>query len=72
MVFNERLRQLRQGKGITQTQAAQGIGITNRNYQRLEADGSIPSYQSLLAIADFFDVSVDYLMGRTDQKEINR
>ena len=32
----------------------------------------MPNYRSLLQIADFYDVSVDWLMGRTDRREVNR
>ncbi len=34
--------------------------------------GHLPNYRSLLQIADFYDVSVDWLMGRTDRREVNR
>ena len=42
-----------------------------RGYQDLEL-GAKPKYDTLLRIADFYDVSVDWLMGRTDQREISR
>lgn len=69
MEFWERLRELRAGKDETQLQTAQNIGITHRQYQGLEAGSSLPSYKNLLAIADYFDVSLDYLMGRSDVRE---
>ena len=72
MIFNERLKILRNEKGLTQEQAAGTLNFNYRHYQRLEADGHTPNYKSLLQIADFFDVSVDWLMGRTNKREVNK
>ena len=72
MVFNEQIKSLRLEQGKTQGEVAKAIGITTRNYQRLEAEDSIPSYKSLLALGEYFQVSLDYLTGRTDRREINR
>ncbi|NCB63481.1 MAG: XRE family transcriptional regulator [Clostridia bacterium] len=71
MVFNDRVKELRISHKLTQVQVAAGIGLTDRNYQRYETDGPVPNYKMLLALADFYNVSVDYLMGRTDKKEVN-
>lgn len=46
--------------------------IPGRSYQRLEMDGRKTHYDTLIQIADFYDVSVDWLMGRTDKREVNR
>ena len=72
MIFNDRLRMLRKEKGLTQEQAAKELSIAYRNYQRLEADGNTPHYSNLVQIADYFGVSMDYLAGRTDVREVNR
>lgn len=72
MIFNERLKELRKANGLTQMQMAEKMSIAYRNYQRLEADGNTPNYVNLIKIADIFDVSLDYLTGRTDRQEINR
>lgn len=72
MIFNERLKIIRKEKGLTQEETAGTLNLNYRHYQRLEADGHTPNYKSLLQIADFFDVSVDWLMGRTDKPEVNR
>ena len=71
MIFNERLKELRAEKGLTQVQAAEAISIAYRNYQRLEADGNLPNFSNFVAIADLFEVSLDYLAGRTDVREVN-
>lgn len=72
MIFNERLKNLRNEKNLTQEEAAGTLNFNYRHYQRLESDGHLPNYKSLLQIADFYDVSVDWLMGRTDRREVNR
>ena len=72
MIFNERLRALRKEKGWTQPQTAERLSIAYRNYQRLEADGNTPNFANLVQIADLFGVSMDYLAGRTDRREMDR
>lgn len=65
-VFNERLKEIRQTKKVTQKAVALAIDITDRYYQELEYGNKEPTLSKLLALADFFDVSLDYLVGRTD------
>ena len=72
MIFNERLKLLRKEKGLTQVQAAEALDINYRHFQRLEADGNTPNYANLCQIAEFFDVSIDYLVGRTGVREVAR
>ena len=72
MIFNERLKLLRDEQGFTQEKAAKAIGIPPRTYQRLEMDGRKTHYDTLLLIAEYYSVSVDWLMGRTDNREVNR
>ena len=72
MIFNERLKELRKEKGLTQMEAARALGVNYRHYQRLEADGNTPNFSNLVQIADLFDVSMDYLAGRTGRREVNR
>ena len=45
---------------------AKAMHLTERQYQRLEAGDSKPMFDNLLALADYFDVSLDYLVGRSD------
>ena len=71
MIFNDRLKLLRTECSFTQEEAAQEIGIPARSYQRLELEGNKTHYDTLLKIADYYQVSVDWLMGRTDMREVN-
>jgi len=68
MEFAERLRELRKEKKETQVQVAEAVEMTERQYQGLEGGTSLPSYRNFCALADHFDVSLDYLAGRKDQR----
>lgn len=70
-MFSDKLRLLRREAGLTQAQTAERVGISWRTYQDLEA-GKYPSYVTLLKIADTFQVSVDWLMGRTEDREVHQ
>lgn len=72
MIFNERLKLLRTEAGMTQEQAAEAVGCPLRSYHRLEKDGSKTHYDTLMKIAEYYEVSVDWLMGRTDNRAVNR
>ena len=66
MDFSERLRMIRQEKKLNQTSIGKEIGISLKQIQRYEAGDSEPTLSVLLRLADFFDVSLDYLVGRSD------
>lgn len=63
-MFNDRLRATRISKKITQQEMADAVGITLRSYQRYEGGTIEPPYASLIAVADFLDVPVDFLLER--------
>ena len=70
--FSERLRELRKERGLKQREMAEVCGLKLRSYQQYEYEESYPEVPGLVAIADYFEVSLDYLMGRTDVREVNR
>ena len=70
--LGERLKKLRIEKQITQKQMASQFNITERAYQRYEAYTSTPHYNTLISLAEYFNVSLDYLVGRTDNPDINK
>lgn len=70
MEFKEHLKKVRKGKKYTQKQVAAAIGVAERNYQEWEYGKTKPGFDSLIALADFFAVSLDYLVGRTDNPEM--
>ena len=65
-MFSQRLKEIRKIKGITQKQVASAIEATERSYQSYEYGKHQPTLPILIALADFFDVSLDYLPGRSD------
>ena len=64
--FPERLKEIRKAQKVTQKQLANELSISERNYQDYEYGKVVPSATILIALADYFDVSIDYLVGRTD------
>lgn len=65
-IFQERLLEQRKLYGYTQRDMAKLLNITQPSYIRYENGTSEPSQENLVKIADLFDVSLDYLFGRTD------
>ena len=61
--FSSRLRERRKLKNLTQQQFASEIGISCRTVQQYESGDRTPTFEGLVAIAKFFDVSLDYLCG---------
>ena len=70
--FAKRLRSLRKEKGMTQRQMGDLLDVTERNYQRMEYGKTNVTATTLMFLGDYFHVSVDYLLGRTDSRAINR
>ncbi len=66
MPFGKRLRKLRMKHKFTQQKTADILGVTMSSYQKYEQNERFPSYETLIKIADIFDVSTDYLLGRDD------
>lgn len=66
MEFKDRLKELRCEKGITQQQLGKILCISKMAVSHWESGHSEPSICQLKVLADFFDVSVDYLIGRYD------
>ena len=67
--FATQLRKIRKERGLTQKQLAIEIGASERGIQQYELGERKPAYDALIALADFFDVSLDYLCGRSDIAE---
>ena len=67
-ILSKRLKQCRIEKGLTQNQVAIYCDITEKTYQNYELMTREPKIEILIKIADIFNVSLDYLVGRTDKK----
>jgi len=72
MNFSKRLKQLRTQHNINQTTLSQILSMTVRSVSKYETEEMQPTLPVLLALADYFNVSIDYLVGRTDKPEVNK
>lgn len=72
MTFSERITNLQEIRGLSKKDVYSACGISRIAYYRYESGERMPTYEILLALADFFNVSVDYLMCRTDNPAVNR
>lgn len=68
-MFNEIFKKLREEKNITQKELATYLNVTDRLIRYYETGHRMPPADILGKIADYFNVSVDYLLGRTDIKK---
>ena len=66
MQLPEMLRYLRKDSKVPQSSIAKGVGVSTTQYQNYEYGKSDPTATVLIALADYFDVSLDYLVGRSD------
>ena len=70
--FQERMLLCRQKLQKTQDEAAKESGFNYRSYCRWERGEAEPNLSTLIKLADYFQVSLDYLVGRTDVWEVAR
>ena len=67
-----RLKALREKRGISQLKLAMDLGLNQNRISRYESGAREADYKTLIALADYFDVSIDYLLERTDKPKMNR
>lgn len=67
----QRIRDLREDRDLTQAQVGRAINVPQRTYAYYESEQRMVLPHVLCALADFYQVSVDYILGRTDRKEMN-
>lgn len=67
-MFANRIKYLRQTRELNQVQLAERLGVTKQSISNWENDNIMPSVEMLGKIADFFNVSTDYLIGRNEKK----
>jgi len=68
-IVAERIKTLRESLRLSQKDLAKKLGISQSGVNRYENNQSEASYRTLLLYADYFDVSLDYIYGRTDQPQ---
>lgn len=67
-----RLRELRRKRGISQLKLAMDLSTNQNTISRYETGEREADYKTLIMLADYFDVSIDYLLGRTDNPKTLR
>ena len=65
-IFQERLIEQRKLNNLTQKQLANHLQIAQPSYIRYENGSAEPRFENLVKLADLFDVTIDYLLGRTE------
>lgn len=68
-IVGQRLRALRESVGLSQNKLAGMIGVRQSSINRYENGQSVPSVQTFRWYADYFDVSMDYIFGRSDKPQ---
>lgn len=71
-MFGQRLKDLRREKKLTQQDIADVLGIEKSNISRFESGKQSLSSENIIKTAKYFDVSVDYILGISDYKTINK
>jgi len=71
-LVSNRLQHLKTSRNLLQKDIAKGSNISLRGYQNYERGEREPNADALIKLADYFNVSIDYLTGRTDRPEVNR
>lgn len=69
IVLNNNLKKLRKEKGLTQIALQMQTGIEQVLISKYENGERIPPTETLIILADFFDTSIDYILGRTDNPQ---
>lgn len=70
-MLNDRIKELRQARHMTQVELAKALGLTKQCVSNWENDNVAPSVEMLVKIADYFCVSTDYLLGRDESHNLN-
>ena len=70
--MKNRLKELRKRRGYTQLSLQMQTGIEQALLSKFETGERIPPTETLIRLAEFYDVSIDYILYRTDNPEINR
>ena len=70
--FSERIKELRHKNKLSQEALGKILGLRQDSISTYESGKNYPEVRNLLILADYFGVSLDYLMGRTDDPEVHQ
>lgn len=69
-LFCERFKELREARGLSQVQLGRNLGLSKQTISNWENSNISPSIDTIVSIADYFNVSTDYLLGRDEKRYI--
>jgi transcriptional regulator with XRE-family HTH domain len=69
--FTEKLIQLRKDSGLSQAKLAKQLGIPQQTVNKYEHEQVVMTIQKLVDFANFYNVSIDWLLGRSNTKDVN-
>lgn len=67
-----RIKDLREDRDLLQKDIAKILGITQQQYSKIEKEINQLSYDGLIKLSLFYNVSIDYILGNTNKKEVNK
>lgn len=70
-MFQERLRKLRIERDLSQDEVGQSLNLSGRTIGNYESGKRMPALDTLISLAEFYEVSIDYLLGRTDNRRLS-
>jgi transcriptional regulator with XRE-family HTH domain len=71
-IMRNRLKELRKSRGYTQISLQMQTGIEQALLSKFENAERVPPTETLVRLAEFYNVSIDYILFRTDKPEVNR
>lgn len=71
LALNENIKKLRVARGINQVEFGKALGVSKQCVSNWENDNVMPSIEMLVKIADFFNVTTDYVLGRNEKVYID-
>ena len=71
LILNENIKRLRLVRGLNQVEFAKAMGVSKQCVSNWENDNVMPSIEMLVKIADFFNVTTDYVLGRNEKQYID-
>lgn len=71
LILNENIKRLRLARGLNQVEFAKAMGVSKQCVSNWENDNVMPSIEMLVKIADFFNVTTDYVLGRNEKTFID-
>ena len=71
LMLNENIKRLRMARGLNQVEFARVMGVSKQCVSNWENDNIMPSIEMLIKIADFFNVTTDYILGRNERTYID-